>query len=766
MTRHNFSELSDFEFEGLCRDLFEVELGIRLEMFTPGRDSGIDLRHLHNDGSSLVIQCKLWAPKAYASLKGQLERLERPKIQRLSPSRYILATSVEMTPARKAELANVLSPWLNGPSDIFGRDDLAGLIARHPEVERRHIKLWLTSTEVLDALLNSGIATRTADFVERLQRQLRLWVPNPSFSRAQEVLDAHHTCVIAGPPGIGKTMLADILVADYVAQEFEPVLISSDIDEGDRLWNTDRKQIFFYDDFLGHISYGELRLGKNEEGRIASFINRVRKSKNKRFLLTTREYILREATLRYERLANVPISDVTMIVDLTDYSERIRAEILYNHLFFSNLPANLRAALLPNRVYWRVIRHRNYNPRIIEHAVELSGKVEPNEFVGALLRTLENPSEVWERVYENLSPMARDLLLGLSSLPPEVFLDDVEAVTRSLYSHAFESQALRDALRTLEGTFIRIDKAGRTSESRLVVSFRDPSVQDYLAQRLRTARGEAERVLNRAVFFEQCAAIARGCLDGSGKPRIDLEMAQVAKKAFELLDGPSCLVMDVSGSGGVFKMRSNSTNEERIDLIARWLVNAAPASDLIGDLQRACANLRQQWHNLRGDPEDGLNLLRSLYEFPGLEQERARLSLELLGLISTRLDDLDGFRQLSELEGISPEVFEPPNAPMKSWAPTFEDMIGSVTWADEDDANWLEEQGLAAEELGLTFDVDVSSALEEIDERINLLREREAQQEQYEEENAERYQESAGPTNDTAYIDALFQSLASSGDDA
>ena len=67
-------------------------------------------------------------------------------------------------------------------------------------MERRYIKLWLTSTQVLDALLNSVIATRGEGATERAQRQLRLWVPNPSFERARGILEANPVCVISGAP--------------------------------------------------------------------------------------------------------------------------------------------------------------------------------------------------------------------------------------------------------------------------------------------------------------------------------------------------------------------------------------------------------------------------------------------------------------------------------------------------------------------------------------------------------------------------------------
>ena len=89
-----------------------------------------------------------------------------------------------------------------------------------------------------------------------------------------------------------------------------PVVISEDIQEGERAWRRDRRQVFHYDDFLDHVTYGELRLRKNEGARLARFIQRFQKSKEKRFILTTREYILSEARHRYERLSDIDFDPV------------------------------------------------------------------------------------------------------------------------------------------------------------------------------------------------------------------------------------------------------------------------------------------------------------------------------------------------------------------------------------------------------------------------------------------------------------------------
>ena len=74
-------------------------------------------------------------------------------------------------------MSGALEPWIQTPVDVMGKHDISGLLAKHSEVERRHIKLWLTSTEVLDALLNSDIFNRSEDALHQARNQLSFGFP-------------------------------------------------------------------------------------------------------------------------------------------------------------------------------------------------------------------------------------------------------------------------------------------------------------------------------------------------------------------------------------------------------------------------------------------------------------------------------------------------------------------------------------------------------------------------------------------------------------
>jgi hypothetical protein len=188
MPEYSFHTLSGADFEDLVRDLLQAELKVRLETFTSGRDRGIDLRYSTPGGKELVVQCKHYQGSGYPKLRGHLQGKELPKIRNLSPGRYILCTSVGLTPDNKTDLLDLLSPFCRSTSDIFGRDDLNNLLSLYPDVERRHHKLWLTSVTVLDQILHRGAFFQARLERSAIEKRLSLYVQTPAYDEALEIL--------------------------------------------------------------------------------------------------------------------------------------------------------------------------------------------------------------------------------------------------------------------------------------------------------------------------------------------------------------------------------------------------------------------------------------------------------------------------------------------------------------------------------------------------------------------------------------------------
>lgn len=160
-----------------------------------------------------------------------------------------------------------------------------------------------------------------------------------------------------------------MLCLDYLAQDFELVVISEDVSKGDDVYAPDRKQVFIYDDFLGRTDIRE-KLGKNEDNRIVEFIRRVHRSPGHRFILTTREYILRAAQQRYDRLDTSDLDVLKCIIEMKNYSQLQKGLILYQHLAFSeNIAREDIEDLVRRRLYRKIIEHHNYTPRHITDAL-------------------------------------------------------------------------------------------------------------------------------------------------------------------------------------------------------------------------------------------------------------------------------------------------------------------------------------------------------------------------------------------------------------
>ena len=180
MTDYDFRILQPSEFECFSRDLLQAREKIFIESFADGKDKGIDLRFAFNKAKTCVVQCKRY--KDWAELKGRLKK-EIEKVQKLNPKRYILTTSVDLTVAQKEEIVKLFAPYILANTDVLGRKDLNNLLEQYPTIEKNYHKLWLASTNVLNTIVNSATLNWSAFELEKIEKDIRLYVENESLKR-------------------------------------------------------------------------------------------------------------------------------------------------------------------------------------------------------------------------------------------------------------------------------------------------------------------------------------------------------------------------------------------------------------------------------------------------------------------------------------------------------------------------------------------------------------------------------------------------------
>jgi hypothetical protein len=80
-----------------------------------------------------------------------------------------------------------------------------------------------------------------------------------------------------------------------------------------------------------------------------------------------------------------------------------KAKILYNHIWFSELDEAYIEELYQNKRYKRIIRHRNYNPRLISFITDAKKVFDilPNKYWSYVENTLDNPADIWGHVFDN-----------------------------------------------------------------------------------------------------------------------------------------------------------------------------------------------------------------------------------------------------------------------------------------------------------------------------------------------------------------------------
>jgi adenylate kinase family enzyme len=407
--------LNDKEFEELAKDLLELELGVKLQNFKRGRDNGIDLRYSTEvNNNDLVVQVKHYSSSRFSDLKRTFLNEEKPKLDKLKPNRYVVFTSLALNPSETDTLLIQLSPYVLNSNDIYGEDRVMSLIRKYPEVEKRFFKLWLSSTAVLQRILNNAIEGRSLFFEQKILEKVSLYVATQNFPLALKILNEKKIVIVTGQPGVGKTTISYLLICQLLSRDFKLVLVTDSIRDAENVLSDDpdEKQVIFFDDFLGS-NISEIINPRNTESTIVNFIERIQNSKNKYLIFTTRTTILNQVEFQYEKFRRVKRGqNLEFEVELKEYSKLDRARILYNHIFHSKLDQDQRNAFLENNTYIDVIEHRNYSPRLIEFiTTKRFFNSKEISFKEHVFKNLDNPNELWQTAFdEQLTDYDRFLL--------------------------------------------------------------------------------------------------------------------------------------------------------------------------------------------------------------------------------------------------------------------------------------------------------------------------------------------------------------------
>lgn len=408
---YDFSQLNDKEFEALVADLLSVYFGKRIERFKPGKDGGVDGRFFSDSDRETILQCKHYLKTGYSGLISKLKNNEAKKVIKLSPETYIFATSLPLSRENKKEIKEVFSPFLKREDAVFGQEDLNDILSENPRIEEKYFKLWITSTTVFDRIINNAIKGRSQHELERIQENSFKYVQTNNHKKAFKILEENHVVIISGEPGIGKTVLAENLGLFYASKDFEFIDIQESLSEAETVYIPETKQVFYFDDFLGS-NYFEI-IENKKDSHIVKFIDRIKRDKTKRFILTSRTNIFKSGLLHSPIFTNNKIEQQEYLIKIDSLSELDRAMILYNNIWFSNLPEDYIDELYIKKRYKDIINHKNFNPRLVQFITDMDRIPvdESKKYWEYIVRTLDNPIDVWDDCFKRQSnPFVRCLV--------------------------------------------------------------------------------------------------------------------------------------------------------------------------------------------------------------------------------------------------------------------------------------------------------------------------------------------------------------------
>ena len=200
-----------------------------------------------------------------------------------------------------------------------------------------------------------------------------------------------------------------------------------------------------------------------------------------------------------------------------------KAKLLYNHLFFYGVNLTQKyEAFLNDKLYLKIIKSSNFNPRIVSEIVENAAlQLDDNDRIVQMIDySLSNPNNIWEYYYKNLNIEEKIILKLIAIFNKEIDIEVLREVFASIYSKIakryninIKENVFLECIKTLSGSLVRVVNKDNTK----LINLANPSIRDYIIDILSRDEEEILDYIDENLYVEQLLFLYQIACKRAGK---------------------------------------------------------------------------------------------------------------------------------------------------------------------------------------------------------------------------------------------------------
>ncbi|WP_245941801.1 restriction endonuclease [Streptococcus gwangjuense] len=518
------SDFENFAIE-IVKKKFENK---SLHGFKEGRDGGID--GIDNIKSpTLIIQAKRWQVNknnttAVKLLKEEIDKIAQTKEKYgwEADFNYVIVTSMGLSPAGLKEIrdyADKIIPNAIPTDDYIIFSSTLTTFSQQEEYRDIFINYGLLEKDISNILRSERLKWVEAESQDYfLDLDSKYLVETHFLGEAYHTLQREHIVLIQGPAGIGKTTTCSMLgnlflnnnenTFDVIVRRVEDINEVLKLYNGNYRCNENRNLFVVFDDFLGRNKFD---VGERVLQDIRKLYSASTNTNNLFICLNSRTQILQDATLmnfEFQKLIDEKFTEKRrFIIDLDKYSD-IEKAYIFRKVFErkvhyledgDKIEFVEKYNSLIGRDWKRIIRHRNYFPRLVE-LIAKNFKESKENFYDYVVYYLNHPIQLYNSLFCNLEDEEKFLLFSL--LQFDVYPVEEEWLINSLYTLELNPTFdFKKSLRKLDGSWLTFTKESFDDKSK--VDFLNPSIIDFLNDKLKESPKITEKITQNSIYLHQ-----------------------------------------------------------------------------------------------------------------------------------------------------------------------------------------------------------------------------------------------------------------------